>query len=97
MGKKTNELSALLKDKKIFYVNIEKPDNQGSTEETAIEDLQGISCSFSGDNVTFKGNGKTACFDILENIQIIINKTDECEIISTFAENGGLQIKSINY
>ena len=94
MGKKAAELVALLKNKRIFYVNIEKPDNKGSTTETVIEDPQGVSISIEGDIITFKGNGKTASIAILENTQIIANRTEEGEIITTFAENGGLQIKS---
>ena len=94
MGTKAEELAALLKDKKIFYVNIEQPDNQGSTIETVIEDPQGVSCSVEGDIITFKGDGKTASFTILENAQIITNRTEECEVVSTFAGNGGLQVKS---
>jgi len=31
----------------------------------------------------------------LENAHIIANRTEECDVISTFAGNGGLQIKSI--
>jgi hypothetical protein len=93
MKTKAAELAALLKDKKIFYVNIEEPDGKGSTTETVIEDTQGISCSVDGNNITFKGSGKTASFTILENAQIIAKQTEEGEVISTFAGNGGLQIQ----
>ena len=93
MGIKAAKLAALLRDKRIFYVNIEEPDNQGSTTETVIEDPLGITCTVEGDSVIFNGNGKTASFTVLENIQIITNRTEEGEIIVTFAENGGLQIK----
>jgi hypothetical protein len=86
-------LAALLKDKKVFFVNIEKPDNHGSTVETAIEDPQGISCFVEGNIITFKGDGKTASFAILENAQIITSQIGNDEIISTFAENGGVQIQ----
>jgi len=94
VGTKAAELAALLKDKKVFYVNIEEPDNKGSTVETVIEDPQGISYTVNGDILTFKGKNKTASFSILENAKIITNRTNEGEVISTFAENGGLQIKS---
>ena len=94
MGTKAAELAALLKDKKVFYVNIEQPDNEGSTVETVIEDPQGVLHSVEGDIITFKGNGKTASFTMLENAQIITSRTAEGEIITTFAENGGLQVKS---
>ena len=93
MGTKVAELAALLKDKKIFYVNIEEPNDQDSTIETTIEDPHGIACSVEGDIITFKGNGKTASFTILEKAQIIDNWTPDAEIVSTFAENGGLQIQ----
>ena len=94
MRRKSGELAALLKDKKIFYVNIEKPDNLGSTEETVIEDLQGISCSVDGDIITFMGKGITASFNIHDKTQIFSKRTVDGEIVSTFAKNGGLQIKS---
>jgi hypothetical protein len=93
MQTKAAQLAALLKDKKIFYVNIEEPDNQGSTIETVIEDPQGVSHSVDGDIITFNGNGKSASFSILENAQIITNRTENEDVIVTFAENGGLQIK----
>jgi hypothetical protein len=94
MGTKAAEFAALLKGKKIFYVNIEQPDNQGTTIETTIEAPQGISHSVDRDTITFIGNGKTASFPILENTKIIVNRTKDGEVISTFAENGGLQVKS---
>ena len=93
MGTKAAELAALLKNKRVIYVNIERPDIKGSTTETTIEDAQGISSSVEKDTITFKGDGKTAFFTILENAQIITNRTAEGLIISTFAENGGLQIR----
>ena len=93
METKAAELAALLKGKKIFYVNIEEPDNQGSTVETVIEDPDGISYFIEGNVISFTGGGKTASFRLLENAQIITNRTEEGEIIVTFAENGGLQIK----
>ena len=93
MNSKALELVALLGDKKIFYVNIEQPNSHGSTVETVIEDPHGVSSSVEENTITFKGNGKTASFAILENAQIFNVKTDYEEVISTFAENGGLQIK----
>jgi hypothetical protein len=96
METKAAILAALLKDKKIFYVNIEVPDGKGSTTETVIEDPQGVSFSVEGIIITFKGSGKTASFLIMENAQIIANRTEECDVISTFAGNGGLQIKGTN-
>ena len=76
-------------------MTIEEPDNKGSTKETVIEDPHGVSHSVEGDIFTFKGNVKTASFIILENAQIIANRTEEGEIVTTFAENGGLQIKQM--
>jgi hypothetical protein len=93
-GSKAAELTAMLKNRKVFYVNIEQPDNHGSTTETDIEDIQGISCTVEGSSIIFKGSGKTASFAMLDTAQIITNRTAEGEIIVTFAENGGLQIKS---
>jgi len=93
METKAAILAALLKDRKIFYVNIEVPDSKGSTVETVIEDRQGVFCSVEGKIITFKGSGKTASFLVLENAQIVTNRTEDCDVISTFAGNGGLQIK----
>jgi GTP:adenosylcobinamide-phosphate guanylyltransferase len=93
VGTKAAELAALLKNKNVFYVNIEIPNSKSSTIETVIEDLNGITCSVEADIITFKGNGKSAYFTILETAQILTHKTEDCEIVSTFAENGGLQIK----
>jgi hypothetical protein len=95
MSTKAAELASLLKDERIIYVNIERPDHMGSTTETTIEDPQGIFSSVNEDIITFNGNDKTASFTMLENAQIIANRTDEGLIITTFAENGGLQIRSI--
>jgi hypothetical protein len=94
METKAAELAALLKDRKFIYVNIEEPDGKGSTTETVIEDPQGVSCSVEGRIITFKGRGKTASFTVLENAQIIAARTEEGEVIFTFAGNGSLQIKS---
>ena len=93
MNTKAAELAALLKDERVTYVNIERPDNKGSTTETTIEDPKGISSSVNDDIITFNGDDKTASFTMLENAQIIANRTDEGLIITTFAENGGLQIR----
>ena len=95
MGTKAAELAALLKNNKVIYVNIERPDNKGSTTETTIEDPQGISSSVEKDTIIFNVDDKTASFVMLENAQIITNQTAEGLIITTFAENGGLQIRSI--
>ena len=81
-------------EKKVFYVNIEKPNNKGTTVETLIKDKRGISFKVEGNTIIFSGNGKTAPFEILENALIVTKRTAECEVLTTFAENGGLQIKS---
>jgi hypothetical protein len=97
MPSKALELAALLRDKKIFYVNIERPDNKGSTEETTLENPEGsplgIAVSAEGDTITFKTSNKTASFVMLENAQIITNRTEGADVLVTFAGNGGLQIK----
>ena len=46
------------------------------------------------DIITFYRDDKAASFTMLENAQIITNRTDERLIITTFAENGGLQIRN---
>ena len=93
MKTKAALLAELLKDKKIFYVNIEVPDDQEFIVETLIEDPKGIFYSVEGDMITFNGNDKTASFVILENALIFKNNSGEEDIVTTFAENGGLQIK----
>jgi predicted sugar kinase len=98
MQSKAAQTAALLRGKIVFYVNIETPDGQGSVIETALESPEespsGIAVSAEGDTVTFKTADKTASFVMLENAQILTNRTAEAEIIVTLAENGGLQIKS---
>jgi predicted sugar kinase len=94
MQSKAARIAALLRGKTVFYVNIEIPDGEGSITETALEGPEGIAVSAEGDTVTFKASDKTASFAVLENAQILSNRTEEAEIIVTFAENGGLQIKS---
>jgi predicted sugar kinase len=84
---------ALLKDRKVYRVTIESP-NRRTLKETVIEDPEGIAVSAEGTTVTFRTKDKTASFVMLENAQILTNRTEEAEIIVTFAENGGLQIKS---
>jgi len=98
MPSKAIEVAALLRDKKIFYVNIERPDNKGSTEETTLEAPEGapsgIAVTAEGDTLTFKAGDKTASFVMLENAQIITNRTEEADVLVTFAGNGGLQVKA---
>jgi plastocyanin len=94
MSSKAVEVAALLHNKKVYSVTIETPDNKGSTKETTIEDPEGIAVSAEGDTITFKTNDKTASFVILENAQIITNRTEEADVLVTFAGNGGVQIKS---
>jgi hypothetical protein len=94
MSSKAIEVAALLRDKKIFYVNIERPDNRGSTEETTLEAPEGIAVTAEGDTLTFKVNDKIASFVMLENAPISTNRIADTDVLVTFAENGGLQIKS---
>jgi predicted sugar kinase len=93
MQSKAAQIAALLRDKTVFYVNIETPDGQDSITETTLESLEGIGVSAEGDTVTFTARGKAASFVMLENAQILTNRTEEANIIVTLAENGGLQIK----
>jgi predicted sugar kinase len=94
MQSKTAQIAALLRGKTVFYVNIETPDGQNSINETTLESPEGIAVSVEGDTLTFKTDDKTASFVMLEAAQILTNRTEEAEVIVTFAENGGLQIKS---
>jgi hypothetical protein len=94
MQSKTAQITALLQGKTVFYVNIETPDGQDSITETTLESPKGIAVSAEGDTLTFTAEGKTAAFVMLENAQILTNRTEEADIIVTLATNGGLQIKS---
>jgi hypothetical protein len=94
MQSKAAQIANLLRGKTVFYVNIETPDGQDSITETTLESPEGITVSVEGDSITFKAGDKTASFVILEAAQILTNRTEEAEVIVTFAENGGLQIKS---
>jgi hypothetical protein len=98
MQSKAAQIAALLRGKTVFYVNIETPDGQDSIAETTLESPEGapsgIAVSVEGDAIAFKTGDKTASFLMLETAQILANRTDEAEIIATFATNGGLQIKS---
>jgi predicted sugar kinase len=98
MQSKAAQIAALLRDKTVFYVNIETPDGQDSIIETTLESPEGVSSgiavSVAGDTLTFKTGDKTASFIMVETAQILTNRTEEAEIIVTLAQNGGLQIKS---
>ena len=98
MQSKAAQIAALLRGKTVFYVNIETPDGQDSITETTLESPEGvtsgIAVSVEDDTITFKTGDKTASFLMLENAQILTNRTEEAEVIVTLARNGGLQIKS---
>jgi hypothetical protein len=94
MRSKALEVAVLLQDKKVCRVIIETPDNRGSIKEATLQNPEGIAVSAEGDTIAFKTEGKTASFVLLENAQVLTNRTDEEFIVVTFAENGGLQIKS---
>jgi predicted sugar kinase len=94
MQSKAAHIAALLRGKAVFYVTIETPDGEDSITETTLESPEGIAVSAEGDTVTFTTNNKSASFVMLENAQILTNRTEEADIIVTLAENGGLQIKS---
>jgi ribosomal protein L6P/L9E len=91
MQSKVLEVAALLQDKKVCRVTIETPDNRVSIKETTLQNPEGIAVSVEGDTITFKTEEKTASFVLLENAQVLTNRTDEEFIVVTFAENGGLQ------
>jgi hypothetical protein len=93
MRSKALEVAALLQDTKVCRITIETPDNRGSLKETTLQNPEGIAVSAEGDTITFKTEGKTASFVLLENAQVLTNRTDEGFIVVSFAENGGLQIK----
>jgi hypothetical protein len=92
MRSKALEVAALLQDKKVYRVTIETPDNRESIKETTLQNPEGIAVSAEGDTITFKTADKTASFVLLENAQVLTNRTDEAFVVVTFAENGGLQI-----
>jgi hypothetical protein len=94
MQSKAAHIAALLRGKTVFRVIIETPDGKGSIIETTLESPEGIGVSVEGDTLTFKTDDKTASFAVLENAQILTTRTEEAEVIATFAGNGGLQIKS---
>ncbi|MDR0371240.1 MAG: hypothetical protein LBH80_05240 [Prevotellaceae bacterium] len=94
MQSKAAQIAALLRGKTVFYVNIETPDDQDSITETTLENPDGIAVSVEEDSITFKADNKTASFAMLEAAQILTNRTEDLEVIVTFAVNGGLQIKS---
>jgi hypothetical protein len=98
MLSKAAQIAALLRDKTVFYVNIETPDGQDSITVATLENPEGaasgIAVAVEKDTITFKTGDKTASFLVLETAQILTNRTGEAEIIVTLAQNGGLQIKS---
>jgi predicted sugar kinase len=93
MQSKAAQIVALLRGKTVFYVNVEVPNDQDSITETTLETPGGIAVSAEGDTLTFTSNDKTASFVMPETAEILTNRTEEAEVIVTFAENGGLQIK----
>jgi hypothetical protein len=94
MQTKAVELAGLLEGKTIFYVKIETPNSRESIDEITLEREQGISCRVEGSRIVFTAGETTAAFELLETAQILTNRTEQADIIVTFAENGGLQIKS---
>jgi hypothetical protein len=94
MQTKAAELAGMLEGKTIFYVKIETPNDRDSIDEITLEKEQGIAYRVEGSRVIFSAGETTAVFEVLEAAQILTNRTEEAEVIVTFAENGGLQIKS---
>jgi hypothetical protein len=75
-------------------VNIETPNGEESIDEVTLERQQGISYRVEGSRVIFSAGETTAVFELLETAQILIDRTEEAEVIVTLATNSGLQIKS---
>jgi hypothetical protein len=94
MQTKVAELAGQLEGKTIFYVKIETPNSRESIDEITLERRQGISCRVEGSRIVFTAGETVAAFELLENAQILTNRTEEAEIIVTLATNGGLQIKA---
>jgi hypothetical protein len=94
MQTKVAELAGILEGKTIFYVKIETPNDRESIDEVMLERQQGIGYRVEGSRIIFTAGETTAAFEVLETAQILTNRTEEAEVIVTFAENGGLQIKS---
>jgi hypothetical protein len=94
MQTKAAELAGILEGKTIFYVKIETPNDRDSIDEITLEKEQGISYRVEGSRIAFSAGETTAAFELLETAQILTNRAEEAEIVVTFAENGGLQIKS---
>jgi hypothetical protein len=93
MRTKAGELADLLRDRKIYRAVIETAD-RGTLKERIREDPEGVEVSAEGDTLTFRAKGETAPFVMLETAQILPGRTEEgTRVITTFAENGGLQIK----
>jgi hypothetical protein len=93
MQTKIAELAGILEGKTIFSVNIETPNSQESIDEITLERQEGISCRVEGSRIIFTAGETTAAFELLETAQILTNRTEEAEVIVTFAQNGGLQVK----
>jgi hypothetical protein len=94
MQTKAAELAGILEGRTIFSVNIETPNDRESIDEVTLERQQGIGCRVEGSRIIFTAGETTAAFEVLETAQIVTNRTEEAEVVVTFAENGGLQIKS---
>jgi hypothetical protein len=94
MQTKAAELAGILEGKTVFYVSIETPNGEESIDEVTLERQRGIACRVEGSRIIFSAGETTAAFEVLGTAQILTNRTEEAEVIVTFAENGGLQIKS---
>jgi hypothetical protein len=77
-------------------VKIETPNDRDSIDEITLEKEQGISYRVEGNRIVFTAGETTAVFEVLETAQILTNRMEETEVIVTFAENGGLQIKTVS-
>jgi NADH:ubiquinone oxidoreductase subunit D len=93
MESKAGQLAALLQDKQVFHVTVERPDGKGSITEETIRGTRGLTVFVEGAAVSFQSKSKTVSFTMLEYAEIITKTVDNVFIITTLADNGGLQIK----
>jgi hypothetical protein len=88
------QVAALIQGKTVFFVNIEVPAAETTTEMT-LEAAQGGAIDLSVEEPYIIFTSKTqASFAILKNAQITVSTEGDTTIIATFAANGGLQIKA---
>jgi hypothetical protein len=70
------------------------PNSRKSIDEITLEWQEGIAFRVEGSRIVFTAGETATHFELMENAQILTNRTEDADIIVTLAENGGLQIKS---